>query len=538
VVKGFLGGFVTHHSDRIYLHHYKWAELKDFKGGMWTVGDWVIPPNGAALMQDCYPLPQGGIRAFGKFSIKSNAGISIGEYPNGAYVRGGIANRSRPTTSADYYLSTWNPNDLTPRLYRFDESADATGWSLIKSFAQATNVSGVSGWCWFVTYYSLDQTTGNTTPYVVLSQDYLGSESGLWKVVYADGSVARLSTTQSSNFAGPITVHDGRLIVNATQNSSRIWFTEPNIETINNPNFIDLNPYQGKNPSNAWLHSFAPSDLLVGKVAAPFVFVQGSLDPQDQPTVRTMAEVRASGDRQGVVEMERGIAFMAPQDGIYRTPDGAYFEKLSDALSTNDLFGGAIRGGNGKIASWGQLCYLDNWLFTPSGHVYDVRTKAWFKHTAWNSAQPARGIVSVTDPDVENARSIVAFQDPVDTFSTLNVLQLKIEEGNDQMPRVEQYTFRTLPFNDETGRQVEIGEVHTVLKSYTTNSSVDVTVNGNTRSFTNIGTGKVVVPVLFRERNTVLDVTVTPKSNTTGIEAPSIESIRIGFLSGHLLRVQ
>lgn len=499
------------------MHHYTWLERDDFSGGMWSSTDWVIPDNGLAVMEDCYPLPSGGIRAFAKFSSYTTTGIGAGEEPIGGYVEQ-AGNNLGTGPASDLYLLT-SGHASGPRLYRIWEGDDPapTGWTLIKQFGAGTATFGD-----FTSY----KMAAVTEPYRYLAFNMTGAGSadkGLWRIPFATTQATtpvRAVTGQAGTFALPIGVHQDRLIFNDAFGGAKFWFTNPGVETVAAGSFKEVQPYTPRS-GHVFFKSFAPSDLLVAKEGSQWVLMQG--DISSTTSQRTMGDVRHANTLQRPAETEQGIVFQALMDGIYITPDGQQMNKISEAISADDLWNDELR------SQPGYLAHLDNWLFTPSGHVYDFRTGAWFSLTDWTTS--ASAFVLMTDKRKSRHR-LLAFKE--NGAGVPQIYYFDSEESG--MARKSDYRIKWGPLHDDSGRQIEIGEVHVVLRCYQSGASMEVTINGVTRTISNISSGRTVVPAMFRERGPQLDIEIELHSNDAAIEAPSIEAIRVGVLKGHLLR--
>jgi len=60
----------------------KWIDYKDFTTGLWDTGaSFLVPPTAFQIMDNCYPLPQGGVRAFFKPTETTLTTIGAGGSP-------------------------------------------------------------------------------------------------------------------------------------------------------------------------------------------------------------------------------------------------------------------------------------------------------------------------------------------------------------------------------------------------------------------------------------------------------------------------
>src|SRR5258708_3229569 len=90
--------------------HLQRQEIRDFTGGLWTAQDQLIPPNGAATMTDCYPVKQGGLRAWFKPVSFPTTGVvnTTNESPRAVFVHEHLSNRAGGGVNNDWYLVTYD----------------------------------------------------------------------------------------------------------------------------------------------------------------------------------------------------------------------------------------------------------------------------------------------------------------------------------------------------------------------------------------------------------------------------------------------
>lgn len=506
--------------------HLKWTELRDFAPGLFTKGDWLIPLNGAQQMDDCYPQPGGGLRAWYKASSVSTSGIASAtkERPLGLALRGGIAARSgAPTNLEDRYLCTYfydsgasANSKARPRLYRMDGTNSETTWTRINKtgaaeFAFATSDNNAPAKTSFVPYRLADG-----TDYMAMVLRYVGGgDDTLWKLKYSDLSSAMLAEKIATDVqrVGPIAVHQERLVIaqGGATVPERLWWTDVGTFTFSAANYLDVLPNQYL-PGISLLSATPPSDLLVGKHGSPWALVQGTIS---NPTVRqmgvghgTMAPIQDAGNT------PYGVTFIEPNSGIWLT-DGRNFT----ALSASQLDASTFSSGQGSTVSTGDTVFMNDFLFCPLGYVFDFSTKSWFKQT------DMAGSFKAIDPYV---RTVMGSTADSTSFGLRDLVPY------DDSSRVRTYTWKSAPLRAPDGRQIEIREVQVYLKSYGSGASCAVTVNGTTVTVSSIGSGKQMVSFLFRELAEVLDVKVVPNSGSDSVEAPSLECVRIGVGRGHL----
>lgn len=489
------------------MNHLRYVELADFTGGLHTRGDWLVPPNAAAQLLDCYPLPQGGLRAFFTFAAKTTTGLVTSENPVAFYARGGVPLRDGSATEgSDLYLLTMAAGNVA-KLYRLDETVvpTPTSWTLIKTFvANATAGEGA-----YFTSFTL--TSGTTHVYLALTGS--SADAGVWRIQYSDGVMTQIRTGAHLY----IGVHQARLLIATAESSrGRLRYSDPGSEIFGANSFLDPEPWRAAG-AISWFHPYGPSDLVVAREDAPFIFIQGDINA---PIVRQMGDIHFTHLPQIPSETDGGLAFLAHNDGVYLTQQGALFDLISDPLQPSDVAVFAPASGDNTM---GNATFLRNFLFTPTGYVWDQRTKAWFRTSSWSASDIAKHLAV----DRGELRLYV----PRWSGTTLSIVQRDLSEGS---TRAQSYTYRSPPLRDESGRQLCIREVQVILKSYASGASCAVTVGPTTRTISSIASGRQKVSFFFREIDEVLDVQVVPNSNAGGTEAPSVEVIRVGTYPVHL----
>lgn len=492
---------------------WEWVVMRDFTAGLWTKDDWLAPAGAATTLQDCYPIPGGGLRAFAKWSTRVTTGIGSGEYIIGHYARGGIGARSGvPTEESDFYIVTFHPGTLVPRLYRWDNTAivTPTSWTLIKTFAAGTG--GSPNASYFQSFYH----NADATVHVYFTLQYVGSDTGVWRIRYSDGDVTRVD---SNNGCNNLVVFQDRLVVSTGEgNGSRIRYTEPGAHSFSG--VLDVKPNLNLT-SNRWVLPYA-GDLLVAKQGAPMHYIQGDID--SDPVVRQQVDGHYPVSWQMPAVTKDGIAFIAYKEGIYLTQTGSDLTLMSEHVAPSTIAGTFLR--DGEDVNLGALCYFGPFLFCPSGHVYDERTGSWFTTSQFGgSGQPGKYMFSDAHEDEGRVHVATAGTSPALYYIT------PIE---DLMDRVQTYTFKSAPMRHDSGRQLEVCDVEVVLKSYANGASCAITVGSTTRTLTGIASGRQKVRALFRERAEILDIQVVPNSQSASVEAPSIEAIKVGTRAGHL----
>lgn len=498
--------------------HLQWVEIRDFSGGLWTRDSFLVPPNAAQEMHDCHPVPGGGLRAFYRRQLlsASTSPSNVGLDPANEVYLGMFANPSSGINSTcDHYIMAWNTSTRVPKLYHSNYGA----WTVIKSFA-ATVASPVLQQSFFTQYVSsLTRKTAfnlNTGPTGAPGS----ADDGIWIVTGA--GVPTMMTVPGTGERGPITAHQGRLVV-ASDDGLR-W-TDPGTETFQTSSVLAVEP-QTRRPTDILMVGYAPSELLIGKEAGPLIVVQGDLG---DPIVRAMEDSLVLGVGGAPGKTPAGLAVVAERDAVYVTSPGGGVHNISQQLSP-DNFGMPVTSGAYTPKWFGDCLYVNGWLFTPSA-VSDM--SAWFSagHTPGN-----------TD------RAFLAFDRSPSVGGVDGAVRAFYVNGNggasaggfyelDDTKRSGLFSFKSAPLRDPGGRQVEVREVQLYARTYDANATLDVTVGAATRNAVLAGAGRHQVTMLFREAAEVLDLRLVSTAGTSATnEAPTIETIRLGWQPRHLLR--
>lgn len=490
--------------------HLETATL-DYTRGLWSRSSVSVPPGYAAQLDNCYPLPDSGaLRAWAKWSTFSLSGIGASEKIVGFFVRGGIPVRSGASTenSDRYILTTGSGN---PKLYRWDDTNDAAppaAWTLIKTFT-AGAVSGIATWAVF---YDIT----DAAHHVYMSLQGTTTDQGVWRIRYSDGATTRVQS--GDNPQSLLTYQDRLLVTTGEGRGSRIRWSDLGEDTFDAASFQDVAPNNSLT-TNRWIYPYA-GELLVCKNGAPFFFVQGDLlDPV----------VRQQGEGHYAVEIHRpaishnGVYFMAYKDGIYRTQTGVDAEPVSSSLPADAL---TVAPRTAFGAGVGTLSFFENWLITPSAHILDERTGAWFKTTEFGADYPA---VHAVDRHQDHGRFYAA---KTSTSPTLRY----ITQPEDTMSRVRTYTYKSFPMRHPTGRQIRIRRVLLYANVFSSGASITVTVGGVANTKSALAAGHQTVEFLFNQYAEMLDVTITPDSGSDSVEAPMLtEPPQVFFIAGHLV---
>lgn len=493
--------------------HFEWNEI-DFGQGLWsTSGNFLMPQGAAQELTDCYVQQSGGLRAFARLVTRSRTGIPSDHFPVAIFARGGIDNRVGTGKSTDYYILTYKDSTSEGFLYRWDETADPdpTSWTLLKTFAASTGVPVLAN---FIPYLN----SSDGTFHVYMNYTASGSaDQGLWRIRYSDGNVSQV-TTHSGIRA--FTSHQDRLIYGTTESQgTRLRYSDPGTHTFAAASFIDVFPNTNL-AGHVWAKSFM-GELMLGKEGAPITLAQGDIT---DPSVQLLSDAHYSATIQGVTEVDDGLAFAARDDGIYVTRSGVEVTGISQMLDTDEL--GAQTGSNSGGS--GNLVYAAPFLYTPSGHVWDSRTKVWFRTSHWGLGALPLGKAMTHDRATFESELLVCTDE-----EDFDIVEVNTEEGT--LLRNRTFTYLSPPLRHPSGRLLVVREVQVVLDPQASGASCVVTVNGQTRTITGVSSSRQAIRFPFNEVNEVLDIKVVPDSGSASVEAPQIEAVRVGTLAGHLI---
>lgn len=486
--------------------HLQFAEIREFHAGLWTVSDQIMPPNAAQQMTDCYASPGGGLRAWYKPGTLTTTGIAnpASEVCTGIFGRGGVPNRVSGPSTVDYYMTTYRSADGFVRLYRMDLTANAVAWTLIKTF-------GAGSAPHFTTWTNYHLNSG--ADHVLMSLFAASADDGVWAINYADGVMTKIV---ASPWAGPITIHQSRVMVSENLAPFRTTFSDPGVETGLGTNIITTESSRMYG-QNTGICSFSPGDLLIQKMGAPFFLVEGDLSNY---TLRQMTDSKSTNGWNSCAFAPMGVIWAITLDGVYESPDGQLMFPLSKNLASININPQSVQDAAGS--RWANVQFIKHWLMLGSGHVYDYDTKCWFKSSFLGS-----GNCLTQD---RFGQTLVA------ATNGTNFSIFVYDTTDDTAHRAEAYTWQSAPLRDPNGRQVEIRAVDIVARSRNgATSTITVTVNGVARTIACDSTGRGAITFYYMARREELDITVTAASNAAGVEAPMIEAVRIGSQGGHFL---
>lgn len=464
--------------------HLEWAEVTDFSPGLWTAGSSMqMPATAAQVMTDCIPQPAGGLRAAIKPTAVPTTNLTASDQVVHLFTLPGTLGLNR-------FL--WTYNGTNTRVWRMDSSAGAIVWTLLKTHTAAANATVVAD--------SFMDSAG--VVYVVYSLG-VGTDQGVWSITVSTNTV----TNRLSAAVQVLCVQDDRIIAVTPSTGSVFGNTLRFSDSQSVSSFPAANalPIQvsraGAVSGVQTIIPSAPSDLLIGFGATPWVVVQGDIT---SPVVRSMSDARTpSGAQKGVYTPE-GLVFQSAET-VFVTNDGTNFDDLSAQIATSAI-------------PTGQLMYLDRLLVAGGGYAFDFTTHSWFKLS--DIPLHSKGWGNVGNAVLSSAASGTSFA-MWDYFAAAD------------STRKSTYTWKGAPLRRPDGRQVEIREVQVYAETLDASAQIAVTVNGTTRTVVPTSVGKEMHSFLFVERAEVLDVQVVPTAGSAANEAPRVEVVRIGYGKGH-----
>lgn len=511
--------------------HLTWLDIRDFakSGGLWTRNTFNMPTDAAQQMDNYYPQPGGGLRAFLRPTEEDMTGLTVANY----FPKALFAERD---------------DDGIPV---GDEGAiillvQEQGTTTVRLFRKAIDNVGVAQW--------LDDSPGGAP---ITAARGMGSfeqyEISLGRrliIAVGDGvtdevlSYNRGAETAVGILNGdlvdagfPMVVHQGRVV--AADGNSRIRFTDPFSETEAVDSPIEVDATQ-RGVKITGMISFSPSDLLIARGDHQWALIQGDLA---DPIIRLQSHSPQANRDQQLLRALGGAVFMEHGGGIYLTNDGTQFDRIDPNLDP-PLQWFPFNDANEML---GQPAVARNFLFFPRGLVFDTTTRSWFRVSDFaNDAGTylhfyvsARSLYNFGTSNFTEGR-LYAVTSPATSGGNWQVYQLFVNEGNDDPAslRAADATWKSAPLRSPDGRQIEIREVQVIAKHVggAGTNQITVTVGGTTITKTVPGPAGTtsVLPFLFKERGAHLAVTVRGQDLTiTPIEAPTIEAVRVGTSLGH-----
>jgi len=347
--------------------HLNWLEISDWTPGVHTRNAGTMPHNASQVMQDCYPLKEGGLRAFADDGNIVTTGMDMSTGNQIIAIGGhfGIPHRTVSGLSQDRYVVKYDESDSTIRLYRMDETNSDTTWSLM-SFTFATNTAGSWSQSFLVPFVD-----AGGTRYMLLGLNYGGSGAtgpGIYKIKYSDGAVTLIQVAKPTG----LIVNQGRWLY-AQEESSQLFYS--NVGDVGATNqFLDVTP-SGPGAVITALAGTEPSDILVGKAGAPWVSITGDISSPNT-VVRELSGAHPAGRRPVVpTSVPGGMAFIADNGSIYST-DGRNFDAVGNNVRWTQFDRLKLEPtGNGTV---GMTAFIGDYLFLGANLVRDMVTGAIF----------------------------------------------------------------------------------------------------------------------------------------------------------------
>lgn len=385
---------------------YQVTVLRDFTGGLWERGsDRECPSNGLLECTDAYPLPHGGIRAAMAFQPLSQNGLASGADATGGAVPQGIYSHPGIFATQTIYLSEFQVNQggAGKHRLRFYGLADEATSAL--TTAAWTPVATIGTSAAPITAFGAGTKTATLRNATNFYRAYF--DLGCLPSSYAGVYNFTSSTSQLVfNANGPhgLVSNQSRLIFIAHETTvlgvpNQIQFTSASTDAApSTANFVA--PLWELSLPIQWVLPSAPSDILGLKLGAGLFNMQGDISAG--PTIRQVTfDNNVSVMYPAYSDL--GAVYHVEREGIFLWPQGIQTEQLSSPI-LGDPFASAEMG----TPNWsgigfnyrGALAVGADFLYA-GRYVCDLRTKAWFKLSGLNYADPNSGgmpAYAVVDP--------------------------------------------------------------------------------------------------------------------------------------------
>ena len=494
--------------------HLKWLDFKDLTQaqGLWDQNStYLMPPEAFQILEDCYPQPDGGVRAFFKATDDAIATPGVDDI---SVERMEIISPLITSTGIAYLLVTSHATTGLQKWYY--RAVGATTWSKIKTFSAPSSFANRSSTT--VTTYH-DNTNGRNVWAITTTHNKSDStEDGLYLVRWDTGGITFVE--QSPYTVTPVVQYQSRLVY--AKINTLVWTDPGAVAAPSVDNFLTVQ--SGNNDVRdiiAVIVPYAPSQLLVGTVGSGWWVIDGDIE---DPVVRQMGDDFNPWIAQVAARTQEGIVFYEAGTGTFMTQNlAANFQRLDLHLAPHafDLMHSHVNS--------------DGYIFAPGGRVYDTKTSCWFSLSAGNTTatpiyswhgQPSPGVNGLTFN-----KGVFGLQHK----ASGKIIRYQVDEVSGA--RAESYRFKTAPLQAGNGRQAVIREIEIMVSSFHASSTIAVTVDGVTRTSDAIPVGTNVIRLPFKARGEYLDVLVTAASNASGYEAPMVEQYRIGVRDdGHTVR--
>lgn len=562
----------------------EWIDITEF-GGLWTAGkQTLMPANKMQVLSGAHPQVGGGLRAFFKVteSVPGNgltadqvaAGFNVtlkalGPLNDMAIWEAQEGVGAPPTTTSPVFtiVAVNDSGGLADnwKIFSWDQAQGVTAWSAFTGDFDGLDYYGASPrpsppsfttmLVDFLPPFTGSIGTAFSVDFVALAiqeePDGVTEGSGIYMLTRTDGtlSTTRVTSGDFTNASGAsaLVEHQARLVVGHHED---IRFTAPGTHDFDeadgggsltlDPRGWFVNTELGVNEGAlvAWMISVPPGDLIVATRGGRIYNVQGDLG---DPTVRELGRWTTMAPHEPV-NTPSGIFFILPNQGVHRLGLDGSAEPISPDLSP------AIWNPVTPKLGLGQLTADERFVFAPNQHpaaehkngplVFDTRTGAWFTATHPDDFTITNPRLMKADGNPEDAGVWVCSSQSLNGSASPAVLWHyrtggAIDSGTTSELRASTWEAKTAPLRDPSGRRLTIREVRINAYAFNASSTMVVTVNGTAVSRT-LPAGQSTQVYLFREEDNALDVNVKAKSNDADVEAPMLESLRIGWRPGRM----
>jgi hypothetical protein len=412
---------------------YQWELFSDFSNGLWQRGDdRECPRNGLLSLTDAYPLPTGGLRAWGTWQPMTMTGITNNSYILGVWSIGGV------DPLAGIYCCTLecdptNQDNSTFRLYKLSGTSNGgtpessiTGgtWNVLMTITALKAFSATQ----HLTPYRF--TTGANNTYAVFFNLGVGTSAA---APVADTTLSGIyrsdGTTGFRDFYFPWTAdcfgHQLSLMFTAIEPGGQLslhnQIAYTNVASDAQPTTVNaFFPLPNFSSPITWVSPVEPSDLIVAKSEIGLALIQGDIT---NPIQRQISFAHAVSVVRPV-NTDTGLAISVSDDSVY-VWTGSQLKDIANQLLGNPteptFFGSATAKGfdtnrfdiigepTFRVASWGhtgQMDFGEYTLFAGNTYCWDERTESWYQFTSnvtRGEGQPARYCVDRVNQRVYQA---------------------------------------------------------------------------------------------------------------------------------------
>lgn len=459
----------------------QWQEYRDFTGGLWERTDREAPQNGLLELTNAYPMKDGGLRAFAKFTPMTHTNIPTNAIVLALKKTIGFPGPQGVLLCATLEIDAGGAGVHTFRLHVIqDDTTQAnleTGsWTTIYT---QTGVANIDPSINIELYHTLANGFGQY--FNINALDTAGASTSL-SGVFRTSTTAVLTSTVLAGvgrviigdfYPTALAPHQDRLLFNVTAPGSltlsRVLFTEPRSDTT--PSTANqFEPIGTDAGFIGWLSPQAPSDLTVGKDEKGIILIQGDVT---QPIVREMT-FSQYGMHMFPAVTEYGIVYMAENSSVFLWNTGGLkdlspqFYETPMQPSTYPASFGVVFSSATKLGSMG---YGGGYLFAGRDYVLDMETEAWFRVETLAENGAGKHFTA----DAHNYRMYASTNVVyTGTNKALYYTPSYYPASSDWDP-ASSYSF-TLPLVYEHGRRVNLREIDYYLTTFSPNNELEVEV--------------------------------------------------------------